>query len=275
MRRPGSLPSPIGIRRAFRIPDVRPRSALRLWQRNLLSYSHSWQMNILPNFFEPFFYLLAIGFGLGKFVQSIDGVEYASYIAPGLAATSAMYGASFDVTFNVFVKLHFDKLYDAVTVTPLSPEDVVVGEMMWGVTRSLLYALPFVLIASLFGLVDSWWALATPVAAVAIGFCFSMIGLTFTSFIPTIDLFSFFFTLFITPMFLFSGIFFPIETLPEWAEPLAWFSPLFHAAAMFRELFGVPETDLPSAVGHLAWLVALGLLLFPVAPNVFRHRLVN
>ncbi len=84
-------------------------------------------MNILPNFFEPFFYLLAIGFGLGKFVESIGGVEYASYIAPGLAATSAMYGASFDVTFNVFVKLHFDKLYDAVTVTPLSPEDVVVG----------------------------------------------------------------------------------------------------------------------------------------------------
>ena len=275
MRRPGSLPSPIGFRRAFRIPSVRPRSALRLWQRNLLSYSHSWQMNILPNFFEPFFYLMAIGFGLGKFVESIDGVEYASYIAPGLAATSAMYGASFDVTFNVFVKLHFDKLYDAVTVTPLSPEDVVVGEMMWGVTRSLLYALPFVLIASLFGLVDSWWALATPVAAIAIGFCFSMIGLTFTSFIPTIDLFSFFFTLFITPMFLFSGIFFPIETLPDWAQPLAWFSPLFHAAAMFRELFGVSGTDLPSAAGHFAWLVAVGVLLFPVAPNVFRHRLVN
>ena len=275
MKHPGSLPSPIGLRGAFRIPDVRPRSALRLWQRNLLSYSHSWQMNILPNFFEPFFYLLAIGFGLGRFVESIGGVEYASYIAPGLAATSAMYGASFDVTFNVFVKLHFDKLYDAVTVTPLSPEDVVAGEMMWGVTRSLLYALPFVLIASFFGLVDSWWALATPVAAIAIGFCFSMIGLTFTSIIPRIDFFSFFFTLFITPMFLFSGIFFPIETLPEWAEPLAWFSPLFHAAALFRELFGVADVDLLAAAGHLGWLMALGLLLFPVAPNVFRHRLVN
>ena len=275
MRRPGSLPSPIGLRRAFRIPDVSVRGALRLWQRNLLAYSHSWQMNILPNFFEPFFYLLAIGFGLGKFVESVGGVEYAHYIAPGLAATSAMYGASFDVTFNVFVKLHFDKLYDAVTVTPLSPEDVVFGEMMWGITRSLLYALPFVLIASFFGLVDSWWALATPIAAMAIGFCFAMIGLTFTSFIPTIDLFSFFFTLFITPMFLFSGIFFPIETLPDWAEPLAWLSPLFHAAALFRELFGVTGTDLGAALGHFAWLVAVGLLLFPVAPNVFRHRLVS
>ncbi len=262
------------MRDAFRIPDTRMRSAARVWERNLTSYSHSWQMNILPNFFEPFFYLLAIGFGLGKFVESVGGAEYAHYIAPGLAATSAMYGAAFDVTFNVFVKLHFEKLYDAVTVTPVSPEDVVVGEMLWAVTRSLLYGLPFVAIAAAFGLVDSWWALAAPLAAVATGFCFAMIGLAFTAFIPTIDLFSFFFTLFITPMFLFSGIFFPIGTLPDWAEPIAWFSPLLHAAALFRELFGVFGTDLGAALGHLLWLLGLGLLLFPVAPNVFRHRLV-
>jgi lipooligosaccharide transport system permease protein len=275
MRNPGSLPSPIGVRAAYRIPDVRLKSAARLWERNARAYSRTWKMNILPNFFEPFFYLLAIGFGLGKFVETVGGVDYAYYIAPGLAATSAMYGAAFDVTFNTFVKLQFDKLYDAVTVTPLSPEDVVVGEMLWAVTRSLIYGLPFVLIAALFGLVESWWALLAPVAVAAVGFCFAMVGLTFTAFIPTIDLFSFFFTLFITPMFLFSGIFFPIEVLPNWAEPLAWFSPLFHAAAAFRELFGVFGTDLVAATGHLAWLAAVGLLLFPVAPNVFRHRLVT
>jgi lipooligosaccharide transport system permease protein len=275
VKQPGSLPSPIGFRAAFRRPNTRFRSALHLWQRNALSYSHSWKMNILPNFFEPFFYLMAIGFGLGKFVETIGGVEYAQYIAPGLAATSAMYGASFDVTFNVFVKLHFEKLYEAVTVTPLSPEDVVVGEMLWGMTRSFLYGLPFVVIAAIYGLVDSPWIILAPVAVAIIGFCFSMIGLTFTAFIPTIDMFSFFFTLFITPMFLFSGIFFPIETLPSWAESLAWFSPLFHAAAAMRELFGVFGTDPLVLGGHLLWLAGLGALLFPVAPNVFRHRLVN
>jgi lipooligosaccharide transport system permease protein len=275
VKSPGALPSPIAFRTAYRLPNTRPRTAVRLWRRNLLSYSHSWQMNILPNFFEPFFYLMAIGFGLGQFVRSINGVDYALYIAPGLAATSAMYGASFDVTFNVFVKLHFEKLYDAVVVTPLSPEDVVVGELLWGITRSLLYGLPFVLIAALFGLVDAWWIVAAPVAAAAIGFCFSVIGLTFTAFIPSIDLYSFFFTLFITPMFLFSGIFFPIGTLPDWAQPLTWLSPLFHAAALFRELFGVFGTDLVAAAGHLAWLLGVGLLLFPIAPNVFRHRLIN
>jgi lipooligosaccharide transport system permease protein len=275
MRRPGALPSPLTWRIAFRRPDVSFRSASRLWQRNFIGYSHSWKMNILPNFFEPFFYLLAIGFGLGTFVDRVGGIDYATYIAPGLAATSAMYGASFEVTFNVFVKLQFDKLYDAVTVTPLSPEDVVVGEAMWALTRTLIYALPFVLIASLFGLVDSWWALAAPLAAVAIGFCFAAIGLTYTALISTIDLYSFFFTLFITPMFLFSGIFFPIETLPDWAEPLAWFSPLYHAAALFRFLFGVPGVGVASALGHLVWLVAVGAALFPVPQNVFRHRLVT
>jgi lipooligosaccharide transport system permease protein len=275
MKNPGSLPSPIGLRGAYRLPDVNLKSSFRLWQRNVTAYSHSWKMNILPNFFEPIFFLLAIGFGLGTFIDEIKGVEYARYIAPGLAATSAMYGASFDVTFNVFVKLHFDKLYDAVIVTPLSAEDVVVGETMWGITRSMIYGLPFVLIAAIFGLVHSPWAVLAPVAVVAIGFCFSMIGLTFTAFIPTIDLYSFFFTMFITPMFLFSGIFFPIETLPDAAEPIAWLSPLFHAAALFRELFGVFGTDVAAALGHAAWLVGLGIILFPIAPNVFRHRLVT
>ena len=274
MKSYGSLPSRVGPRLMYRRPDIALSSAFRLWQHNLTTYSHSWQMNILPNFFEPFFYLLAIGFGLGQFVQTIEGVEYALFIAPGLAAVSTMYGASFDVTFNVFVKLHFDRLYDAITVTPLTPEDIVLGETMWAVTRSLIYGIPFVVIAAGFGLVESWWALATPIAAVAIGFCFAAIGLTFTAFIPKIDLFSFYFTLFVTPMFLFSGIFFPIDTLPSWAQPLAWLSPLFHAAGLLRELFGVFGTDLVVAGGHLLWLVVVGLLLFPIAPNVFRHRLV-
>jgi lipooligosaccharide transport system permease protein len=274
MRRAGALPSKITLREMFRKPDVHLPSAARLWQRNVTSYSHSWQMNILPNFFEPFFYLLAIGFGLGKFVETIQGVEYARFIAPGLAAVSTMYGASFDVTFNVFVKLHFERLYDAVIVTPLSPEDVVVGELMWSITRSLLYGLPFTVIAALFGLVDGWWVLLTPIAAVVVGFCFSMIGITFTAFVPAIDLFSFYFTLFVTPMFLFSGVFFPVSTLPGWAQPLAWFSPLYHAGSLYRELFGVFGTDLGAVAGHTAWLLALGLILLPVAPNVFRHRLV-
>jgi lipooligosaccharide transport system permease protein len=275
MRDPGALPSPITLRKAYVFPRVRLGSALRLWQRNFVSYSHSWKRNILPNFFEPFFYLLAIGFGLGQFVEEIAGVEYARYIAPGLAATSAMYGAAFECSFNVFVKLHFEKLYDSAIATPLSPEDVAVGEMIWGMTRSMLYGLPFVLIASLFGLVNSWWVLLAPVAVLAIGVCFAMIGMTFTAFIPSIDLYSYFFTLFITPMFLFSGIFFPISALPDWAESLAWFSPLFHAAALFRELFGVFGTDLAAASGHLLWLLGLAALLFPIAPNVFRHRLIT
>ena len=274
MRAPGSLPAPFSLRSAYRWPRPRLVGAYRLWQRNVTSYKHMWHMNLLPNFFEPFFYLLAIGFGLGRFVESIGGVDYARYIAPGLAAMSTMMGASFEVSYNVFSKLHFHKLYDAVSATPLSPEDIAVGEMMWAGTRSLLYGVPFAVIATLYGLVDSWWALAMPLAVAAVGFCFSTIGLTFTALIPNIELYGYYYTLFMTPLFLFSGVFFPIETLPQWAEPIAWFSPLFHAAALFRELFGVLGTDLADALGHLAWLVGAGLVFFPVPQNLFRHRLV-
>lgn len=252
MRRPGSLPSPIGLRAAYKVPDIDLPAAARLWRRNFVAYSHTWRMNLLPNFFEPFFYLLAIGFGLGRFVESIRGIDYAAFIAPGLAATSSMYGATFEVSFNVWVKLHFERLYDAITSTPLSPEDVVAGELMWAVSRSLLYGLPFVLIATLFGLVDSWWILAAPLAVAATGFCFAMIGLTFTAFIPSIDLFSFYYTLFITPMFLFSGVFFPIGTLPQWAQSLAWFSPVYTRLRRSGNCSGrwEPISRQPQATAH-------------------------
>ena len=275
MKHPGSLPAPLSLGELFRIPDVSLVSASRLWRRNFLAYSHSWKMNILPNFFEPFLYLLAMGFGLGKFVETIDGVEYARFIAPGLAAMSCVYGAVFEVTFNVFVKLHFDRIYDGVIATPVSAEDTVVGELMWALTRSMIYGVPFVLIAGAFGLIESWWIVFAPAAILIVGFCFAMIGLTFTAFVPTIDLYSFFFTLFITPMLLFSGIFFPIDTFPGWAQPIVWFSPLYHAAELFRELFGIRGTDLIDATGHALWLVGVGAILYPIPPNVFRHRLIR
>ncbi|HEX3326668.1 MAG TPA: ABC transporter permease [Actinomycetota bacterium] len=275
IRGPGSLPPGVTFTSVWRWPRPSFRMAYRMWERDLLSYSHRWHLNLVPNFFEPFFYLLAIGFGLGKFVATIKGIEYARYIAPGLAAVSGMYGASFEVSWNVFFKLHFAKLYDAVTVTPIDPEDVVVGEMMWGITRSLMYSLPFVLISALFGLVHSWWVLLTPVAGAAIGMCFSTMGLTFSSLIPTSDFFSFYWTLFLVPMFLFSSIFFPIDSMPAWAQSLAWFSPLFHCAALFRELFGTFGTDKLAALGHFIWLLGLSAILWPVPQNIFRQRLVT
>jgi lipooligosaccharide transport system permease protein len=201
-------------RRLFAMPDVRIGSAWRLWQRNASIYRRTYKLNILPNFFEPLLYLVAMGLGLGAYLARIRGVDYIDFIAPGLVATAAMYGTSFEVTFNAFVKMQFGKVYDAVMATPLSIEDIGLGEILWGTTRSLIYGTIFLLIASAFGVVGSWLVVFAPVAIVLIGLLFSVIGLAFTAVIPLIDFYTYYWTLFITPMFLFSGIFFPLDRLP-------------------------------------------------------------
>jgi lipooligosaccharide transport system permease protein len=257
----------------FRAPDVQLRSAWRLWERNASIYRRTYKMNLLPNFFEPFFYLLAMGLGLGAYLKSIGGFEYIDYIAPGLAATAAMFGTSFEVTFNCFVKMQFGKIYDAAMATPLTIEDVGLGELLWGTTRALIYGQVFVLIAAAFGVVHTPLVFLTPIAITLIGLMFSVIGLTFTAVIPLIDYFTYYWTLFITPMFLFSGIFFPVSGLPPWAQVLAWFMPLHHAVNLMRAL--TLTGDIGDAVAAALWIAALTAGMFVLPLNLLRRRLVR
>jgi lipooligosaccharide transport system permease protein len=258
----------------LRIPDVRLASAWRLWERNASIYRKTYRVNILPNFFEPFFYLLAMGLGLGTYLGTrIEGVEYIDYIAPGLVATAALYGAGFEVTFNCFVKMQFGKIYDAAMATPLSIEDVGLGELLWGTTRALIYGQVFVLIAAAFGVIHTPLALLSPVAITLIGLMFSVIGLTYTAIVPLIDYFTYFWTMFVTPMFLFSGIFFPLDRLPEWAQVLAWFMPLHHAVNLMRAI--TLTGDVRAALLAALWIVVLTAALFVLPLNLLHRRLVK
>ena len=200
------------------------------------------------------------------------GVDYVVFIAPGLAAAAAMNGAVFEVTYNVYVKMRFAMLYDAVITTPLEPEDVAAGELAWAATRSLMYGVSFVAVMAVLGYVRSPLALLTPIALLLIGVGFAALGLIVTALIPRMELYSYFFTLFVTPMFLFSGIFFPVDQLPAAAQPLAWFTPLHHGVELMRAL--CLTGDLAVAGGHGAWLAVFCLLLYPPAMNLFRRRLV-
>ena len=261
------------LRELVRVPDVRLASAWRLWQRDAAIYRRTYKLNILPNFFEPFLYLLAMGLGLGAYLSRIGGVPYIDFIAPGLVATAAMYGASFEVTFNAFVKMQFGRVYDAVMSTPLTTEDIALGEILWSTTRSLIYGIVFFVIVAAFGIVHSPLALLTPVAVALTGLMFSVIGLSFTAVIPLIDYYSYYWTMFITPMFLFSGIFFPLDRLPGWVDVVAWFVPLHQAVNLMRAL--ILTGDPSAAAASALWMtVVTGLMLF-LPLNLLRRRLVK
>ncbi|MGH2830316.1 MAG: ABC transporter permease [Actinomycetota bacterium] len=249
------------------------RRAMALYRRNATIYKRTYKFNILPNFFEPFFYLIAMGLGLGAYLSNVQDVKYIDFIAPGLSASAALFGSSFEVTFNCFVKMHFGKIYDAVASTPLTPEDVGLGELLWATTRALIYGAAFIGVSAGFGVVHTPAVVLAPFALALIGLMFSVIGLTYTMLVPIIDYFSYYWTMFMTPMFLFSGIFFPLDRLPEWAQALAWFVPLHQAVNLMRAL--VLTGDLGAAAGAAAWIAVFTAALLVVPLNLIRWRLVK
>jgi len=150
-----------------RIPS--PRGAFRVWQRNATVFRKFWKTIMLPNLFEPLLYLAALGLGLGAFIREggINGLTYTQYVAPGLLASNAMFAASFESTFNTFVRLKIERIYDAIVTTPVNAEDIVAGEYLWAGTRAALYGTGFLAVITALGfaypseglLVSSPWAL--------------------------------------------------------------------------------------------------------------------
>jgi lipooligosaccharide transport system permease protein len=262
----------LGARISARELVPSPRHAVAVFRRNARVFSKLWRGALLPTFIDPLFYLVAIGFGLGTYVANINGIPYKDFIAPGLIASAAMWSAAFETTYNVYFRMNELRLYDAVLSTPVEVPDLVAGDLLWSSARATIYGTVFLITVSIFGLVSSWWAIAIPPFVFLGGLCFSVIGYTFTALIPKIDLYSYFFTLGITPMFLFSGIFFPFDRLPGWVEAVAWLTPLYHLVQITRGLATGPEAA-PIAI-HAAWLVAVSALLFPIPVRAVRRRLV-
>jgi lipooligosaccharide transport system permease protein len=249
-----------------------PRFSAAIWKRNFRVFSKLWRGALLPTFLDPFFYLLALGFGLGTYVARINGIPYEDFIAPGLIASAAMWSAAFETTYNVYFRINELRLYDNVLSTPVEVQDVVAGDLVWAATRATIYGLVVLVVVAAFGLVGSWWAAAIPPFVVLGGLCFSVIGYSFTALIPKIDLYSYFFTLGITPMFLFSGIFFPFDELPGWAEVAAWFTPLYHLVEITRGL--ATDPDAWAVLGNSLWLAVVAAVLFPVPVRALRRKLL-
>jgi lipooligosaccharide transport system permease protein len=209
-----------------------------LFERNLMVYRRTW-MIIFSGLFEPLFYLFSMGIGLGHFVGKVPGpggrlVDYSSYIAPALLASAAMNGAVYDSS-NVFWKLKYNKVYDAVMSTPVGPADVTVGETSWALFRGFLYAVSFMVVAGALGLIESAWGLLALPGAILIGFAFAGLGVAAITFFRTWQDFELL-ALVQLPMFLFSATFFPISTYPHALQWVVRFSPLYHAIQLLRSL---------------------------------------
>jgi lipooligosaccharide transport system permease protein len=235
------------------------RRALLLIERNVYVYKSGW-MVIFSGFFEPLFYLLAIGLGIGGMVGDLPGpngttIPYALFVAPALLATASMNGAIAESTFNVFFKLHHQKTYDAVLATPLGPGDVALGEIGWAVIRATLYALGFVVVIGLLGLVRSPWVLLAVPAATLLAFAFAAVGMAATTFMRSWQDFDLI-NLVTLPLFLFSGTFYPLTAYPELLRVFIQLTPLWQGVDMIRAL-ATGAVDL-GILWHVAYLAALG-----------------
>jgi lipooligosaccharide transport system permease protein len=237
------------------------RRALRIIERNLLVYKHGWLV-LLSGFFEPLFYLLSIGIGLGRMVGDVPGpggeaIPYALFIAPALLAASSMNGAITESTFNFFFKLTYDKTFASILTTPMSPADISLGELGWALIRGALYTIGFLVVMVVMGLVRSPLVILTLPGALLIGFAFAAVGMAATSFMRTWQDFDLI-QLVILPMFLFSGTFFPLDAFPEPARILIQLTPLYHGVDLLRGLaVGVVG---PQTIVHVAYLTAMGLI---------------
>jgi lipooligosaccharide transport system permease protein len=201
-------------------------------------YARTWKSNLLPNFFEPIFYLVSVGIGVGAYVKTMGGLSYVEFLAPGLVCVAAMNGASFEATYNFYLRLSFEKAYDAMLTTPIESDDVLLGETAWAVTRAMIYGTCFFLIVAAAGLAPLPRALAVVPVIALTGLLFASLGFAFCVRAPSIELFSYYFTMFLTPLFLFSDVFFPLsERLSPFWQRVAEILPLVHPVRLARATF--------------------------------------
>ena len=230
------------------------RRAGKVWQRNLDVFFKTWKVNFFPPFIEALLYLTAIGLGIGTYVGAINGVPYIDYIAPAVLAISVMNSAFFECTYGSYVRMYYQKSFDAIIATPLSIEDVIAGEILWGATRSVISVTIMLPVLAVFGVISLPFSLlAIPLAFLG-GLTFAGLAMCFTAITPSIDTLNYPSFLLITPMMLFSGTFFPLSILPAIFQYVALaIFPLTHLVALMR------MATLPSIGAllplNIAWII--------------------
>jgi len=261
-----ALANPLSIMRPS------PNQVWRVWLRHAIAWKRFYRTSILLNFFEPITGLVGLGFGLGSYVHLIDGVRFIQFIGPGLVAVTAMNATSFDSLFATYNFLHENRVYPSMITSPVSVDDLTVGTLLWQATRAMIYGGTFLAIITAFQLVHSWWAiLAIPVLALT-GIMFAAPAMAFAATARIFEQMFYYITLLITPMFTFSGIFFPPSRLPHGVQVAIWFTPLYHVANLIRSLvLGRVHANL---FVDVLWMLVFTALMLLLPANRIRKKLM-
>lgn len=260
------------IAAGFRLPELTYR-VWKVWRRDFDVFMKTWKVNFFPPLLEPIFYLVAFGFGLGTLVSGI-GLPYKQFIASALVAISVMNSSFFECTYGSFVRMYYQKTFDGIITTPVSVEEVIAGELLWGATRSMISSTIVLGVIAVFGLISSpLFILVLPIAFLG-GLMFSSIGMCFTAIAPNIDFFNYPAFLFITPMLLLSNTFFPLSLFPSALQSFATaVLPLVHQVSLTRGL--VLGTIEPVTLLSLIWIGAVTVFFFILSINLMKKRLIK
>ena len=241
--------------------------------REVVNFSSYWRSSTFSSTVEPTIYLLAFGFGFGSLVSRVAGYDYVDFVGTGTVATAVLFSSAFPAMFGTFVKYQFQRTYDAILAAPVDTEELVTAEALWIATRAGVYGCVPMVVAMFFGLNPSWGMLLVPFIAWIAGFGWACFGISVAGFAKSFENFNYVVSAVLTPLFLVAGTFFPIDGLPEWAQVLAQFNPLYHCVELVRHaVFGLEGwEDLVSLGVLLAW----GLFLWRVAIHAMTRKLID
>ncbi|MCZ6577557.1 MAG: ABC transporter permease [Gammaproteobacteria bacterium] len=253
------------------LPRLKSRS-VAIWKRNALVWRKLIGPSLMINFGEPLLYLLGLGYGLGLFIGEMAGMDYLTFLASGIVASSAMTTATFEGLYSVYTRMVPQHTYDAMLATPIEVDDILAGEMLWCATKSLINGVAILAVAAALGAVSGPSALLALPIVFLIGLCFAGPAMVISAISPGYDFFNYYFTLAITPMFILCGVFYPVDALPEPLQAFVQLLPLTHAVALVRPLVaGQPLSNVPL---HLVVLLAYAAIGYYIAVVFARRRLV-
>jgi lipooligosaccharide transport system permease protein len=259
--------------RAVRIGRLERPALTGVLVREIVNFSSYWRSATFSSTVEPTIYLLAFGFGFGSLVSTIGGYDYVEFVGTGTVATAVLFSSAFPAMFGTFVKYQFQRTYDAILAAPVDTEELVTAESLWISARAGVFGCVPMIVAMFFGLDPSWGMLLVPFIAFISGFGWANFGIAVAGFAKSIENFSYIVSAVLTPLFLVAGTFFPIDGLPQWAQVLANFNPLYQCVELVRgAVFGFEDwVDLL----RLGMLIGFGLLMWRVAIFAMERKLVD